>query len=588
MSPGSSVQRTIICKGAQLGFTAAAENVILFWSDEYPAEILYMSATDDLLKRWSTKRLEPAIRSVGLDKKIFAQHVGRKSRRSGDRANAKEFPGGALDLASAQSAASMRSDSKRVLIRDEIDGSPPDLRTGEGNWMKVSYVRTAAWGRRRKVLDFSTPTTYQESAIWPEYERGDQRRYFVPCPHCGAFQVLEWYRMKWAVVDGRIVDVHYECEACQRKILNYHKTAMLNAGQWRPTASATDDTVRSYHLSSLYSPIGMMSWEDIVKEYLDARDRPEGMRAFENLYLGLPYRETGERPKVESIVDLRGTYHEGTVPAGVLFLTMGIDVQRGSERDANNPPRLELEVCGHGLGYRTWSICYKRFAGEITHPEMGAWYELTKWAKESQLVFSRADGTKFKIMLTLIDSGDGMFADSVYQFCAGWGNTFPSKGFGILKKSRDIDGDQIDKNFDRYRIKRIKGDAILYEISTNYYKTIVYRNLKIPRKQPGEPNPSFSDFPIEYPTRYFEMLTSEERRQDGSYHAGGRRNESLDCRVLNLCAHDIWLDAAVEAERQQAKARGAAVQQLPLITKRVIMQKYAVVTGDKTPQPTLQ
>jgi phage terminase large subunit GpA-like protein len=38
----------------------------------------------------------------------------------------------------------------------------------------------------------STPTIQELSRIEKEFSETDQRYFFVPCPHCGFFQVLKW------------------------------------------------------------------------------------------------------------------------------------------------------------------------------------------------------------------------------------------------------------------------------------------------------------------------------------------------------------------------------------------------------------
>ena len=69
------------------------------------------------------------------------------------------------------------------------------------------------------------------------------------------------------------------------------------------------------------------------------------------------------------------------------------------------------------------------------------------------------------------------------------------------------------------------------------------------------------------------MLTAEEKRRDGSFHAGDRRNEALDCRVMNLAAGDIFLDTLLEAERMKAREHGFDRHQVLAITKRHILEK---------------
>lgn len=583
MAPFSPVHTTSVMKGAQLGLTAWAENVVGYWMDPMPTEVLYVSATDELLEKWATKRLEPLIDSIGMRSKIFAQaDIGAKSRRTGDKMLSKEYIGGTLNMASAQSASGLRSDSKRILVLDEVDGAPRMLKTGEGNWLDVVYARKNAWGARGKVLEFSTPTTFEESLIHERWEAGDRRVYKVPCPRCSVVDVLEFANLKHEMRAGQLYQVWYECPHCQGVIHNHEKTWMMNQGQWEPTAIASSKGHRSYHISSMYSPVGMLSWHDLFQKYLDAKDKPGGMRSFTNLYLGLAYKELGSRPKIDNVIGLKGEYREGEVQDGVLFVTMGVDVQAGSDKDPENPPRLELEVVGHGAGYRTWSLLYRVFPGAVTSAFEGAWEDLHQWAAGGGLVFRRADGQPFPASLVFIDSGDGNLIDVVYNFTGRWQNTFPSKGFSALKKQKNEKGDEEGPhNFKKYRAVKSErhGEASFFEISTNFYKTNLYNHLKLERKDLDPQRPGFCSFPRDRDERFFKMLTAEEKRVDGSFHAGGRRNEALDCRVMAMCAADVFLDSKVASLRAGAKLKGSSEDDLKKINHPFVLELLARQTA---------
>ena len=577
MGPSSHIQHTGIMKGAQLGFTAAAENIMGFWMDESPAEILYITATESLLMKWATKRLEPLIDSCCFRDKIYAQTENKGSRRTGDKIFSKEYVGGNLDMASAQSASGLRSDSKRILIRDEIDGAPVLLRTGEGNWIKVSDARTNAWGARKKILDFSTPTLFGLSLIDDIYQTGDKRKFSVPCPFCGKSQLLKFgsghtqHGLKVDKKAGEIISVYYQCEFCHDAIFNHHKTQMLNRGKWEPTSTSNSKTLRTYQISSLYSPVGMYSWTEMWNEWEACRDDPELMRSFTNLYLGLPFKESGSRPKLSNVIELRGGYRQREVSNDVLYITMGIDVQAGSKKkDSPNPPRLEMEILGIGAGYRTWSIQYKRIEGDIDDPYDGAWSELSEWAKDGGLNFKKKNGQEINVSLVFIDSGDGNYTDIVYKFSELWQNTYPIKGFNVLKKNKKAVGDEVGPgNFQRYRSTKVAESIHLYSISTNFYKTSIYNNLKISRTPSYPQRPGFCDFPVDYGEGYFRMLTAEEKRRDGSFHCpSGKRNEALDVRVYALCAGDVYLDARVQEVRAVMKNNGASSQEIQQFTHK--------------------
>jgi len=632
MGPFSDIRHQAMMKGAQLGFTACAENVIAYWMDENPAPIMLISATDDLLLEWTNKRLEPLIDSCGFRDKIHAQVEKAKSRRTGDNTKSKEFAGGFLLMASAQSPAKLRSNSIRILIRDEIDGAPKYLITGEGNWLDVSEARTNAWDYRKKIFDISTPGVAHDSNINEAYELGDQRKYEIRCPHCKTAQFLEFgndkseHGLKGVFdEDGNVVDSYYSCinEACTEKIYNHHKAEFLKGktedilidrnfsmfgaigstcigapdletltveigAQWVPTSKSYSKFYRSYHMNSLYSPVGMLSWTELFEKWVKAKRHPDGMRAFRNLQMGLPYVEQGERPDSKKVYALRSDYKAGRVPNYVLYLTCAIDVQRGSETDPKNPPRLELEVLGHGAGFRTASITYHSIHGEVIDPNDGAWGKLERWAMKGGLTYKRSDGRPFEVKLIFIDSNDHFSTDAVYKFCALWDKTFPIKGFGDLTKRKKEQGDTVTgSNYKRYRVARSgnrAGGVMFYEISTNYYKRHVYNNLKIERQDTGDQRPGFCDFPRDYPGKYFDMLTAEEQRTDGSFHAGGRRNEALDCRVYNMCAGDVYLDSMVADYKAEAKNQGASPVDLMEINHAYVLQDLKNTILPRIPQ----
>jgi phage terminase large subunit GpA-like protein len=570
MGPQSPIQEEYALKGHQIGFTAASENILLYWMDYNPTYLLYVSSTDDALKKWMSERLEPAIDSVpGLREKFIAPaSVARGgSRQTGDTTRSKQFIGGALDMASAQSPASLASQTKQLVIFDEIDRVPALLKTGEGSFLDVGKARTDSFGKRRKILGFSTPTTYESSLIWQKYLAGDQRKYLVPCPHCGRDQELVFsfgemrHGLKGDFKAGEFQKAFYICEFCGEPIFDYHKPRMLSAGHWEPTARSCYPEYRSRHISTLYAPPGMTDWDGLYRKYQEAQATPDGMRTFTNLELGLPYQEAGSRPNLKTVISLRGGYHEGQIQQGALYLTMGCDVQRGSNTDTKLPPRIELEVLAHGAGYRSWSVCYKVFAGDLGDPYEGAWEAMYQWVCGNP-TFLRADGMGFPVSMGLVDSGDAAdgMDEIIARFCGRIVNLYPSKGFNYLKvqarEKGDIPGKQ---DFKRYRKAIMGGTGLpLFEISTNYFKDALYNRLEI-KRQPVDPQRAgFCDFPTEYGDEYFAQLTAEEKltsgENSGAYRKTRSRNESLDCRIYAMAAGEAYLDTLVEQKKNEARA----------------------------------
>ena len=570
ISPYSPIQHSITMKARKLGCTAAAENVVAYWVDANPTAVEYVTATDELAEDWSTRRWDPVVDSLGFRHKMASQVNTAKSRRTGDKVFKKEFVGGYLDIISSSSKKALRAGDIRVLVRDEIDGRPPLLVSGEGYWTDVNYAHTSSWGARKKVMDFSSPILTVSSEISRLHDLGDKRKFLVPCPFCHRDQELVHltdgaaHGIKAETQAGEFVRAYYQCEFCHDAIFDFQKTDMLAGGHWEPSKKSSDPTLRSRQISSLYSPFGMLSWNDYWRLYMASLETPDGARSFTNLYRGLPYAETGARPDLRKVISLRGSYKQTEVQPGVIYLTAAIDVQRGSEKDPEKPPRLEMEVLGHGRGYKTWSVDYRVFRGAIGDPFSGAWETLNAWGTDGGLVYKRTDGTQFTPAMILIDSSDGENTNIVYGFCGRWRSTYPCKGMPTIKADPDRRerGDISGTVYKRWRILQI-GDVsqVLYEINTQFYKAQLFNKLGTVMRRPMEPQANgFQDFPRDYLDEYFAQLIAEEQLSDGTFRKTRERNEALDCRVYNMAAGDIYLMGIVEGMRKSVREKGATVK----------------------------
>lgn len=586
LGPYSDIRHVAVKKGVQIAMTTAAENLIAFYMQERPGRVMYMSATDDLLEIFSSDRLDPLIDSIGMRDLISDQSEAFNSRKSGDRSKYKQYAGGVLILTSAQSAGKMRSSSIQIMIRDEIDGAPRQLRTGEGNFLSVSEGRLEAFGDRGKILDLSTPTLHGESLIDEQYDKGDQRRFMVECPNCEKFQFLSMgteksnYGLKGDYVAGELITGWYQCFHCHDAIFDHHKQGLLASGHWEPSVKPLDRYFRSYHVPSFYSPPGFTSFTKMRKKYDIAMEKGDDeLRSFTNLYLGKSFQPSGESPKLDHVYELRSTYKSGTVPAGIMWLTMSGDVQQGRDiyKDHDNEdiqkevkkfnksrdykkleglPRLEFEVLGHGEAFRTASIIYKIFYGRVDDYTSGAWERLSEWMKETGLIFKRKDGFEFGPKVIFIDSGNQ--TDQVYNFCDPLPMTYAIKGDKTLKqdklKNTDID-EQKGTDWRRF-ILSTSGSHTFIRIVTNYYKGQIYRKLKNKMDPINGQPPNSHQTPADYPDSYFKALTAEKQRKDGSFHnSAGRRNEALDLQVYNLAASDFWIEGLIVADRDMIKRK---------------------------------
>ena len=516
LSPRSPVQRVVFMKGAQVGGTEAGNNWLGYVVDMSPGPIMLVQPTVDIAKRLSKQRIAPMIEETPRLKDKIADS---RSRDSGNTMMVKEFPGGVMIITGANSAAGLRSMPIRFAFLDEVDAYPADV-DGEGDPVSLAERRTTTFARR-KVLLVSTPTIKDASRIEREYLASDQRRFFIPCPHCGEMQWLKWAQLKWD--DGDPNTAHYVCEVNGCVIEEHTKTDFLSQGEWRETATG-DGRTHGYHLSSLYSPLGWKSWAEIASEFLMAKNDPPLLKTFVNTILG----ETWEDEYAAKIGagDLRDRvefYPIGMAPAGVLALVLGVDVQDN---------RFALTLKGYGRDEECWVLDHQEIYGDPARPEV--------WRQLADVIKRPVRHELFEpmpILSTCIDSG-GHFTHEVYAFAR------EHKALGVLaikgqsQRNKPVIArpTKVDLNI---RQQVLKSGAEVWPVGSDTAKSTIYARLKL-----NEAGAGFIHFPHGLPEDYFEQLTAEKlvtRYVKGFpvrewQKRSGARNEALDTFVYGFAA----------------------------------------------------
>ena len=400
LSPTSPVERVVFMKGAQVGGTECGNNWIGYVIHLAPGPMMAVAPTVEMAKRNSKQRIDPLIEESPTLSNLIAP---ARTRDSGNTILGKEFRGGVLVMTGANSAVGLRSMPVRYLFLDEVDGYPLDVE-GEGNAISLAEARTRTFARR-KIFIVSTPTIAGASAIEREYEASDQRRFFVPCPHCGHMQWLRFEQLRWerSETGAHPQTAAYVCESCAEPIAEHHKTWMLAQGQWRsmlevePVTGASNQKRKTagFHLSSLYSPIGWRSWADIAAAWESAISKDGGsaaaIKTFKNTELGETWVEEGEAPDWQRLLERREDYAIGTVPEGALLLTAGADVQKD---------RIEVTVWGFGRGKESWLVEHRVLMGDTARAEV--WASLGDMLSET---WTHESGVQLGLTRMALDTG---------------------------------------------------------------------------------------------------------------------------------------------------------------------------------------
>lgn len=568
LSYDSPCEEVVIIAATQTGKTEAGNNWIGSAIDLAPGPIMMVQPTIDMGKRYSKQRIQPMIDATA---RLRDKILPARSRDSGNTTLVKEFPGGFLLITGANSAAGLRSMPVRDLFLDEVDAYPHDV-DGEGDPISLAERRQSTFWRRKR-LKTSTPTTKGASRIESAFLATEQSYYHVPCPHCKELQKLSWSGVRWP--HGKPEDACYVCAHCGAEIYEHQKSWMLHNGVWIAAVpeNATERR-RGFHISALYSPLGLKSWADCVMEFLQATQAKERgdvslLKTFVNTVLAETWEEGGDRPDVAALSKRAEAYSLREVPAGVLVITAGVDVQGD---------RLQIHIVGWGADDESWICDWAVLYGDPAQAE--TWKALEAYLARP---LAREDGATLKLSAVAIDSG-GHHTHEVYQACRANRAKHWLAVKGSSMASRPILGKPTDVDIN-HKGAKLKKAAQVWSIGTDTAKALIYGRMKVAS------GPGCVHFSHDLEADYYAEVTSENlvtrylkgRPRLEWVKPAGRRNEGLDTLVYALaaavyCGLTRWKapDWARLAKQLAPKEKPAALadkEEITLMTKRPIKIK---------------
>lgn len=613
LSPSNPTQVVVFQKPTQIGGTEAGNNWLGSIIEQGLGPTMVVLPTSNAAKRASRTRIAPMIEETPT---LRGKVSEAKSRDSSNTVLMKEFDGGVMLLAGANSATELKSSPVRNLMLDETEEYPSDV-DGQGDPEELAEKRTDTFARK-KIYKCSTPTIVG-GRIDRAYRSSDQRLYFVACPRCRheqnlRFEQLRWETRKvWEVTradDGVIVqvseeeaeaagaierdtneliDVFYECQGCQGRIDEHLKPELLAGGKW-VAQNPGPDRAAGFKINALYSPLGWFGWRQVVLKHIDAERDTTGTKkkTFVNTVLGEAYEEAGDAIEphwLKQRVD--ATYRLGQIQPECLLLFAGVDVQGD---------RLECYVVGYGRDRRSWIVDRQIIFGPPAVD--GTWSGLEDMLGKG---YEHPGGTSMRIERMAIDASDGNTTHFVRAFVRKWSpsaRVIAVKGQAAAGKALIGKPTKQDVN---YRGRLMKKGVDLWPYGADTAKGSLYARLRIEAAGPG-----YVHIPAGLPDNFFEQLTAE--RRVTRYLRGqprtewvlerGRRNEALDCVCMADAAAESWGVARTPWERleqlrnpgqkdlfvQNAGADAAAAQQPEGLAANAAADA-APVTGVQTSAP---
>jgi phage terminase large subunit GpA-like protein len=295
-----------------------------------------------------------------------------------------------------------------------------------------------------------------------------------------------------------------------------------------------------------------LSWADIAQAAEAAARDPAQLKTFTNTMLGEPFAEPHDAPDWHRLRERQTDAALGVVPAGALFLTAGVDIQRD---------RIEASIWGWGRGRRAWLVDHQVLEGDTAGD--------VPWAALSALVartWPTADGAH-ALVLAKVGVDTGFATTQVHTWAAPQApnRVVLLKGgppaVAVVSLPRSAEAIETTG-----RLRRRRRCMRVYLVHVGAYKAELYGSLRLDGPAPGLPAPpGWVSLPA-VGDEFLRQLTAEalvrkvvrgiERLEWVKVY---NRNEALDCHTMaRAAAHLVGLDRFQEADCRRSRRRAGS------------------------------
>ncbi|HGV6123160.1 TPA: phage terminase large subunit family protein [Escherichia coli] len=533
-----------------------------------PADMLIIQMTEEKAREHSKKRLARTFR-------VSPEVVSRLSPNKNDNnVYDRTFLAGNYLKIGWPSVNIMSSSDYKCVALTDYDRFPEDI-DGEGDAFSLASKRTTTFMSSGMTLVESSPGRDVKDVKWRRtspheappttgilslYNRGDRRRWYWPCPHCG-----EYFQPCGDVVAGfrDIADpvlaseaAYIQCPSCSGRIMPEQKRELNGRGVWlrdgesiNADGSRYGDPRRSRIASfwmegpaAAYQTLSQLVYKLLTAEQeYETTGSEETLKTVINTDWGLPYlpRASMEQRKSELLEQRAEPVPSRSVPDGVNFLVATVDVQAGRHR------RFVVQVTGYGSRGERWIIDRYNITQSLRGDSDGEsqridpasypedWDVLLTDVFHKSWPLASDPSQQMRLMAMAVDSGgeDGV-TDNAYKFwrrCCrdGLGKCIYLFKGDSIRRAKLITRTFPDNTGRTGRRAQAAGDVPLWLLQTDALKDRV--NNALWRDSPG---PGYVHFPDWLGSWFYDELTYEERSSDGKWSKPGRgANEAFDLMV---------------------------------------------------------
>ena len=568
------VELAVYMTACQVSKTVQELNLIGYFIKYENGGINFMLPTKTMAEDYSQVRFDSMVRDSPALAKIIPP-----TRSKGNKTLFKKWNGGYLRFIGSENANDVCSFATGKVLIDEADRCSLVVRNSkgeiEGNTLQLLFKRMSTFDDKF-VLIASTPTTVETSITWEYFQKSDQRHPHIPCPHCGAYQFLDWENFTWqgknpndsnTVFSDRLDDLLdsfcYVCQHCEKTFKDSDLPLMPDKLHVKWVKHNPEGRFPGFHINQFYTN----GWKGLFEEYLGCGQNQIKRMSFWNTVLGLPFSFEGIKvPDHTLLMERPKHYERGVVPSPACILLAGCDVQ---------DDRVEIVVVAINRR-QIYVVDHAIFYGNPANPESECWenlrdYVYKPWQTES--------GQQLYILAAGIDSRHRK--DTVVRFAKKNRVFIPVTGSPSIWDMQLLSPRKAEINQNG---KWFEIDVLRFPLGVNLLKMDLYGRLNLSQtKIQAKSNEYPSDwihFPNGFSEGFYKQLTGEVLEVNEDARGKTKKNwrkqhtnvEILDCMVYIMGIYLVkslndWSDARWEAEEAKiglGKSKGSE-QSSPII-----------------------
>lgn len=362
-----SCSRVTLMWAAQCG----KSNIGIVWTcwiiDQRPRPLGIALPGLSKVRQLNTEKLQPVLDATSCVADKVAPVSTRDER--GSTTSYKAFPGGSAELFAASSPIALQMKSYGALWMTETPGFLAAV-GGRGAPIPQARSRMDGWEAvGTKELHESTPGEQGSCPVTEDYLAGDQRHFYLPCPHCDSAFRLEVQDFVFKPPSG--VAPYAVAPCCGGVIEERHREpmkALMGADGWIATFESTRTTnpapprhfpmtefarwrtrdtegrQPSYYLWQVYSQL--KTWAGLALDFAASEKDAEAAATFRQQKLGLASDPAAAVPEHALLVKTAGAIgvERGIVPRWAAVVIGTADIQGD-----------RIEWAAYAIGPKNWA-----------------------------------------------------------------------------------------------------------------------------------------------------------------------------------------------------------------------------------------